>query len=114
MLVVADAEGQAPDMADEEVFRSRSVSRGLIDSLSGRTLHVANGRTTMGVLQEAGVPGKIPVWSDVLHEGPVDRALSMKAEIESRANHIQEMGMEGAEAATQRMRRWYRDLSVVS
>lgn len=36
-----------------------------------KVLHVANGDSCAGTLREAGLPGTVAVWPDVLHEGPV-------------------------------------------
>jgi hypothetical protein len=45
-----------------------------------RFLHVANGTSTTGTIEAAGIPGSRSIWADPLHEGPVpgdvdDRAL---------------------------------------
>jgi hypothetical protein len=36
-----------------------------------RFLHVANGDSTTNTIREAGLPGALSVWADVLHDGPV-------------------------------------------
>src|SRR5262245_20689210 len=40
-----------------------------------RFLHVANGTSTTGSLEEAGVPRVRSIWADVLYEGPVHGGL---------------------------------------
>ena len=40
-----------------------------------RFLHVANGDSTTGTIHEAGLPGTLSVWADVLHDGPVPGGL---------------------------------------
>ncbi len=36
-------------------------------------LHLTNGDSAAGSLRQAGLPGDVIVWSDVLHEGPIPR-----------------------------------------
>ena len=110
ILVAAMADGHEAEAMDEGIFRARSANRGLVASLSERTLHIANGDATAGLLREAGVPGKVAVWADVLHEGPVDPALARGVGIEKRAQHIEEMGIASAESAMKTMSQWHRDL----
>jgi RNA polymerase sigma factor (sigma-70 family) len=104
--------GGLPEMTsiDKEVFATQSKGRGLIGALSERTLHITNGDSVAGILRESGVPGKIAVWADVLHEGPVDAELPVDAFIEGRARHLESMGLTTAGEAEERMGGWYRDL----
>jgi hypothetical protein len=55
-------------------------------------LNITNGDSAAGTLSEAGIPGKIVPWRDVLHEGPVDSSLSLQALSKQRARFISERG----------------------
>jgi hypothetical protein len=48
----------------------------MMTAMSSRFLHVANGHCTTRLIDEAGIPGTLSIWADVLHEGPVPAALS--------------------------------------
>jgi hypothetical protein len=52
-----------------------STARAHLDTQPGAAgpglLHVTNGDSVTGTLREAGVPGAILTWADVLHDGPV-------------------------------------------
>src|SRR5205823_5478510 len=47
-----------------------SAARAQVDA-HPRVLNVTNGDSVAGTLREAGVPGTVLVWRDVLHDGPV-------------------------------------------
>jgi hypothetical protein len=52
-----------PSLAmSDDVFDERATPR---------MLHILNGDAVAGTIREAGVPGTLAVWADVLHEGPV-------------------------------------------
>jgi hypothetical protein len=55
-------------------------------------LIITNGDSAAGTLSEAGIPGKIIAWRDVLHEGRVDSSLSLDALSKERARFISERG----------------------
>lgn len=55
-------------------------------------LHVTNGDATVGKLRQAGLPGTILPWRDVLHEGPVPAGLSLDALSRVRARFIADQG----------------------
>jgi hypothetical protein len=57
-----------------------------------RRLNITNGDSAAGTLSEAGIPGKIIAWRDVLHEGRVDSSLSLEALSRERARFISERG----------------------
>jgi uncharacterized protein DUF1835 len=57
-----------------------------------RRLNITNGDSAAGTLSEAGIPGKIIAWRDVLHEGRVDSSLSLEALSRERAKFISERG----------------------
>jgi hypothetical protein len=65
-----------------------------------RRLNITNGDIAVGTLSEAGIPGKIIPWRDVLHEGPVDSSLSLAALSKRRARFIAERGWAGLTQAT--------------
>jgi hypothetical protein len=53
-----------------------------------RFLHVANGDSTTGTIREAGLPGVLSVWCDVLHDGPVPGGLSDEELLPIRAKFL--------------------------
>jgi hypothetical protein len=55
-------------------------------------LNITNGDSAVATLSEAGIPGKIIAWRDVLHEGKVDSSLSLEALSKQRARFIAERG----------------------
>jgi hypothetical protein len=57
---------------------------------SSRFLHVANGHCTTRLIDEAGIPGTLSVWADVLHEGPVPAGLSDQELLAVRASYLAE------------------------
>jgi hypothetical protein len=65
-----------------------------------RRLNITNGDSAAGTLSEAGIPGKIVPWRDVLHEGPVDASLSLSALSTQRARFIAQRGWAGLTQAT--------------
>ena len=44
-------------------------------SSNPRLLHVANGTSTTGTIEAAGIPGACSIWADPLYEGPVPAGL---------------------------------------
>jgi hypothetical protein len=55
-------------------------------------LNITNGDSAVTTLSDAGIPGKIIAWRDVLHEGKVDSSLSLDALSKERARFIAERG----------------------
>jgi hypothetical protein len=55
-------------------------------------LHITNGDSAAGTLRQAGVPGDVLSWKDVLHEGPVPQGLSLAELGTVRARFIAEAG----------------------
>lgn len=55
-------------------------------------LNITNGDSAVSKLRAAGVQGEIVPWNDVLHEGPVNAALSLRDLSELRALFIAERG----------------------
>jgi hypothetical protein len=44
-----------------------------------RLLHVANGHCTVRLIEAAGLPGRVSIWADPLHDGPIPRKASPRA-----------------------------------
>jgi len=65
-----------------------------------RRLNITNGDSAAGTLSEAGIPGPIIPWRDVLHEGPVDSSLSLSALSKQRARFIASRGWAGLRQAS--------------
>jgi len=59
--------------------------------LSG-ALHVTNGDSAADLIREAGIPGEILPWRDVLHDGPVPRDLSLAELSRVRASYLASAG----------------------
>ena len=53
-----------------------------------RVLHVANGTSTTGTIQAAGIPGTCSIWADPLYEGPVPAGLSDAELIDVRTRYL--------------------------
>jgi hypothetical protein len=51
-------------------------------------LHVANGTSTTGTIQQSGLPGRVSIWADVLYDGPVPGDLNDAQLLELRARHL--------------------------
>jgi hypothetical protein len=56
--------------------------------LGHRFLHVANGTSTTGLIEAAGIPGGRSIWADPLHDGPVPGYLSDEELIDVRSRHL--------------------------
>jgi hypothetical protein len=55
-------------------------------------LHVTNGDCAADVIREAGLPGEVLPWRDVLHEGPVPARLPLEELSAVRARWMEERG----------------------
>jgi hypothetical protein len=55
-------------------------------------LHILNGAATQSTLEHADVPGRLVVWTDVLHEGPVPLDRDMDAWIRARSRYLASCG----------------------
>lgn len=62
-------------------------------------LHVTNGDHAAGRIRDAGVPGEVIAWRDVLHEGPVPAHLSLADLRPVRARFIADRGWESFHTA---------------
>lgn len=77
-----------------------STARAHLDAGGGepRVLHVTNGDSVSGTLREAGLPGRVLTWDEVLHDGPVPEA--SPAELRrTRARHLAARGWADAAEA---------------
>jgi hypothetical protein len=63
-------------------------------------LHVTNGDSAGGSLRQAGLPGDVMAWKDVLCEGPVPAGLSVEALRATRAHFIAQAGWGYEEAVS--------------
>ena len=70
-----------------------------------RLLHVANGHCTTRLIEAAGLPGRVSVWADPLHDGPIPRSLSDEEWIRVRAQFHTPDG-QSPDAAAADFRRW--------
>src|SRR5688500_12875478 len=52
-----------------------------------RFLHVANGTCTTRLIESAGIPGRVSIWADPLHDGPVPGGLTDAELLNVRARH---------------------------
>jgi hypothetical protein len=66
-----------------------------------RFLHVANGASTTMTIEAAGIPGRLSIWADPLHDGPVPAGLSDEELLAVREQHH---GLGGDEVND--LRRW--------
>jgi hypothetical protein len=62
----------------------------MLPVVAKRFLHVANGDCTTRIIRDAGIPGTLSIWADVLHEGPVPGGLSDEELLQVRAGHLAE------------------------
>ena len=53
-----------------------------------RFLHVANGSATTRLIGEAGIPGRLSIWADPLHEGPVPGDVDDEGLLAARARYL--------------------------
>ncbi|HZS44498.1 MAG TPA: sigma-70 family RNA polymerase sigma factor [Blastocatellia bacterium] len=83
----------------DEVFQEQSTR--------ARILHIFNGDSARGTLEESGAAGDFSVWADVLHEGPVPAGLSVEEfrEVRSRFHAGQNYGF-SYERAYEMQKRW--------
>lgn len=63
-----------------------------------RFLHVANGTSTTGTIEAAGIPGACSIWADPLYEGPVPGELSDAELVGARMQYLSGQGGPAREA----------------
>ena len=71
-----------------------------------RFLHVANGTSTTGTIEAAGIPGAVSIWADPLYEGPVPGGVSDAELVEVRARYLAGPAAEAAADPVNDLRRW--------
>jgi hypothetical protein len=57
-------------------------------STETRFLHVANGTCTTRLIASAGIPGRLSIWADPLHDGPVPGGLTDAELLDLRERHL--------------------------
>ena len=89
-----------------------SEGAGVTSSADPRFLHVANGTCTTRIIEASGIRGRLAVWADPLHDGPVPGALTDDELLEVRARHLcgPEEGAERRTAAE--LRDWRRTIAA--
>ncbi|HYO49233.1 MAG TPA: DUF1835 domain-containing protein, partial [Chloroflexia bacterium] len=55
-------------------------------------LHITNGESVGERIKQAGVPGDVLAWNDVLHEGPIPAGLTLDKMSDVRARFIADAG----------------------
>ena len=66
------------------IFEGQVMTR----STSARFLHVANGTCTTRLIEAAGIPGRLSIWADPLHEGPVPGKLTDDELLDVRGRYL--------------------------
>jgi hypothetical protein len=67
-------------------------------------LHITDGESVAGTLREAGIPGKVSIYGDLMYEGPAPTGLADDAWRDTRARFIAEAGYATLEQAKQYLR----------
>lgn len=78
----------------EDVLEEQETRRGLM-------LHLADGESVAGTLRQAGLPGEVKVYGDLLYEGPTPAGLSRQEWCEIRARFHADAGYASLEDARQ-------------
>lgn len=71
-----------------------------------RLLHVTNGSVAADVLRESGVPGRVTITADVLHEGPTPAGLPPERWRKVRARYLAESGYGGYDECLATLTEW--------
>jgi len=64
-------------------------------------LHITNGDSAADIMIEAGIPGRVLPWRDILHDGPVPSGLSLEELATVRARFLDQPGIAGFEQILQ-------------
>lgn len=75
-------------------------------------LHITNGDSAAGPLREAGLPGDVLAWRDVLAEGPVPAGLTLEELASVRARFLADVGWADYDAVLADLRRQYAALDT--
>jgi len=65
------------------------MSESVIPEATTSFLHVANGSSTTGSIEAAGIPGRRSIWADPLHDGPVPAELDDAELMEVRRQYLE-------------------------
>jgi hypothetical protein len=71
-------------------------------------LHVARADAVAARLRRSGLPGRVVVWADPLHEGPVPAGQSAEAIRQARARYVAQDGLTDHQDAVAQRRDWDR------
>jgi hypothetical protein len=80
--------------------------------MSDRQLHITNGDSAAGIMAEAGIPGRILPWRDILHDGPVPGGLGLDDLATVRARFLDQPGVADYETILQDIRARNRTLKA--
>jgi hypothetical protein len=64
-------------------------------------LHITDGESVAGTLREAGIPGEVSIYGDLMYEGPAPAGLTVEAWRNARARFMAEAGYATPEEAEQ-------------
>ena len=79
-----------------------------------RMLHVLNGDSVRGTMEQSAIPGTLTVWADVMHEGPLPRDVSDEEFSEIRARYIGSRDYVDLEMARATEEKWRKALESYS
>ena len=71
-----------------------------------RLLHITNGTIAAEILRESGVPGRVTITADVLHEGPTPAGLPPERWRKVRARYLAESGYGGYDECRASLTEW--------
>ena len=71
-----------------------------------RLLHITNGGVAADILRESGVPGRVTITADVLHEGPTPAGLPPERWRKVRARYLAESGYGGYDECLASLTEW--------
>jgi hypothetical protein len=71
-----------------------------------RLLHITNGSVAADILRESGVPGRVTITADVLHEGPTPAGLPPERWRKVRARYLAESGYGGYDECLATLTEW--------
>ena len=71
-----------------------------------RLLHITNGSVAAEILRESGVPGRVSITADVLHEGPTPAGLPPERWRKVRARYLAESGYGGYDECLTTLTEW--------
>jgi RNA polymerase sigma factor (sigma-70 family) len=78
----------------EDVFKEQTMRKSAM-------LHITDGESAAGTLREAGIPGNVSIYGDLMYEGPAPAGLAAEAWRNARARFMTEAGYAKPEEAQQ-------------